>query len=168
MDNSPAVAFMKDEDGRMLYVNATFERTFGLRREDVLGQDDFQLWPDEAAQDLRQHDLSVLQGNCAIQVEETIAGVTNPSGETLHWLSFKFPFEDAMGRRVLAGMAIDITERKALEKLKNEFVSMVSHELRTPLTSIRGSLGWWSAALPVKFRPRRNTCWRLRITTANA
>jgi PAS domain S-box-containing protein len=35
----------------------------------------------------------------------------------------------------------DITERKQLERLKNEFVSTVSHELRTPLTSVRGSLG---------------------------
>lgn len=35
----------------------------------------------------------------------------------------------------------DITERRAIEKIKNEFISVVSHELRTPLTSIRGSLG---------------------------
>lgn len=35
----------------------------------------------------------------------------------------------------------DITERKEMERLKNEFISIVSHELRTPLTSIRGSLG---------------------------
>ena len=33
------------------------------------------------------------------------------------------------------------TERKRLERLKDEFVSTVSHELRTPLTSISGSLG---------------------------
>jgi signal transduction histidine kinase len=33
------------------------------------------------------------------------------------------------------------TERKRLERLKDEFVSTVSHELRTPLTSITGSLG---------------------------
>jgi PAS domain S-box-containing protein len=35
----------------------------------------------------------------------------------------------------------DITQRIAVEHLKNEFISIVSHELRTPLTSIRGSLG---------------------------
>ena len=35
----------------------------------------------------------------------------------------------------------DITKRRKLEELKDEFVSMVSHELRTPLTSINGSLG---------------------------
>ena len=39
------------------------------------------------------------------------------------------------------GIAYDISERKKIDRLKNEFVSTVSHELRTPLTSIRGSLG---------------------------
>jgi signal transduction histidine kinase len=35
----------------------------------------------------------------------------------------------------------NITKRKDMERMKDEFVSTVSHELRTPLTSIRGSLG---------------------------
>jgi PAS domain S-box-containing protein len=35
----------------------------------------------------------------------------------------------------------DLTEQRAVERVKDEFVSIVSHELRTPLTSIRGSLG---------------------------
>jgi PAS domain S-box-containing protein len=41
----------------------------------------------------------------------------------------------------------DVTERRAIEKLKSEFVSTVSHELRTPLTSIRGALGLLSSGL---------------------
>jgi PAS domain S-box-containing protein len=39
----------------------------------------------------------------------------------------------------------DVTERREVDRLKDEFVSVVSHELRTPLTSIRGSLGLLAA-----------------------
>ncbi|MCY7382064.1 MAG: PAS domain S-box protein [Microcoleus sp. CAN_BIN18] len=45
------------------------------------------------------------------------------------------------------GTVIDITESQAIEKNKNEFISIVSHELRTPLTSIRGSLGLLEAGV---------------------
>jgi len=41
----------------------------------------------------------------------------------------------------------DISERLAIEKMKDEFIAVVSHELRTPLTSIRGSLGLLAAGL---------------------
>jgi PAS domain S-box-containing protein len=59
----------------------------------------------------------------------------------------------------------DITERRAIEKLKSEFVSTVSHELRTPLTSIRGALGLLSSGLlgPVADKGQR----MLEIAVAN-
>lgn len=41
----------------------------------------------------------------------------------------------------LSGFIHDITERKRMERMKDEFISTVSHELRTPLTSISGALG---------------------------
>jgi PAS domain S-box-containing protein len=41
----------------------------------------------------------------------------------------------------------DISQRNALDRLKDEFISTVSHELRTPLTSIRGALGLLSSGM---------------------
>ena len=44
------------------------------------------------------------------------------------------------GKYRLLSLIRDITERKAAERIKDEFVGMVSHELRTPLTAIRESI----------------------------
>jgi PAS domain S-box-containing protein len=44
------------------------------------------------------------------------------------------------GRRVIQCNIRDVTERKKLEQLKDEFIGMVSHELSSPLTIITGSL----------------------------
>lgn len=58
-----------------------------------------------------------------------------------------FPMELALGsiagaeRPLFTVVVRDITERKAVDRRKREFISTVSHELRTPLTSIRGALG---------------------------
>ncbi|MBC8338589.1 MAG: PAS domain S-box protein [Alphaproteobacteria bacterium] len=42
---------------------------------------------------------------------------------------------------VFVAIILDITDRKAADRMKNQFLSTVSHELRTPLTSIQGALG---------------------------
>jgi len=51
------------------------------------------------------------------------------------------------GQEVLQLVLSDLTERKQVERAKDEFVSTVNHELRTPLTSLRGSLGLLDAGL---------------------
>ncbi len=52
--------------------------------------------------------------------------------------------EGASGEQKAVGVVIaftDTTERRALDRMKDEFISTVSHELRTPLTSLRAALG---------------------------
>lgn len=49
--------------------------------------------------------------------------------------------EETDGRKVIWSLVEDISERKRLERMKDQFIATVSHELRTPLTSIKGSLG---------------------------
>jgi PAS domain S-box-containing protein len=55
------------------------------------------------------------------------------------------------------GITQDITERRRVEVLKNEFVSTVSHELRTPLTSIRGAIGLISSGATGSLPDRAQT-----------
>ncbi len=57
----------------------------------------------------------------------------------------------------LSGMVVafqDVSDRRRLERMKDEFISTVSHELRTPLTSLRASLGLISSGALDK-RPER-------------
>lgn len=49
--------------------------------------------------------------------------------------------QDPDGKWVIWSLIEDITERRRLDKMKNQFIATVSHELRTPLTSINGALG---------------------------
>jgi signal transduction histidine kinase len=53
-----------------------------------------------------------------------------------------------MGKEIFYTVILrDVTERKQIERMKDEFISVVSHELRTPLTSIHGSLGMLTSGL---------------------
>ncbi|HWZ50317.1 MAG TPA: ATP-binding protein [Granulicella sp.] len=63
--------------------------------------------------------------------------------------------------------ALELSQRSALDSLKDEFVATVSHELRTPLTSIRGALGLLSAGLMGTVDARAQNLLRIALTNTD-
>jgi PAS domain S-box-containing protein len=111
MDNNPANAWMKDEQGAYIFLNKASVDRIGIERENFLGKTDFEVFPRDAYQ-LRKSDNEVLASNKPIAVEEEIV---NPDGRCIQWLSFRFPFKDAFGKICVGGISVDITERKRAE-----------------------------------------------------
>ena len=84
-----------------------------------------------------------------------------------------FPVEFALMPMIDEGQSVgsvisfrDISQRYALDHMKDEFISTVSHELRTPLTSIRGALGLLQAGMLGKVTDKASNL--LRIAVANS
>ena len=73
------------------------------------------------------------------------------------WIESRLSTVDWDGSPAVQATIVDITERRNVERLKNDFISTVSHELRTPLTSIAGSLGLISGGMagPISEKAQR-------------
>jgi PAS domain S-box-containing protein len=61
----------------------------------------------------------------------------------------------------------DISQRFALDRLKDEFVATVSHELRTPLTSIRGALGLLSSGILGEISEKATNLLRIALSNSD-
>ncbi len=117
MNNTPAVAYMKDAAGRLVYVNEVFERLFNLKADELIGKTDFEYLPAEVANVVRENDALVLSEWKSLEVVEN---VPTPDGAVSHWISLKFPFADRNGEKYLGGVSIDITARTTSEEKLNE------------------------------------------------
>jgi len=112
MDNSPTIAWIKDEQGRYVYVSKAFEEHFGLRMEEMRGKTGANFFSGGTAEVFRDNDWIVLATDRPVDViEETV----DSDGVRTFWLSTKFPFRDPAGNRFVAGIGLDITERRQAE-----------------------------------------------------
>ena len=130
-----------DREGRITFVNPSGAAALGLRPQDLLGRDahatfhagdDAHLWT-ECYVHRALHSASDVS-----EVEDTYGragGATFPVEVTAN------PVVELGETRGAVVVFRDVTQRREVEQMKNDFLSVVSHELRTPLTSIRGSLG---------------------------
>lgn len=116
MDNSPALAWIKNEDLRYIFVNKPWQKFFGHELTDVLDKDDFHLWPQEVAEQLRANDQAVLRRGGSLRTDEQVPA---PDGESHEWIVYKFPLKGDGGETLLGGFAVDVTEHnRAVERLR--------------------------------------------------
>ena len=123
MDNSPGIAWMKDEEGIYVYLNKGCGELFGMGLDHGLWKTDHELFPPEVADRYREVDRGVLASGRMIAMEDETMG---PDGRRVQWLCVKFPFKSASGKGYVGGIAIDITESKrAEEALRKSEASLV-------------------------------------------
>ena len=114
MNNSPAVGWLKDADGRHVFLSEPYLEKIGVPFDDWFGKTDFDFWPQDVAARFRVDDQQVLQSGEPISFEDA-ENVTFPSGQERIWWVIKFPFWDSQGRGFVGGMAVEITDRKRAE-----------------------------------------------------
>ena len=140
-----------DLDGRITVINSAASQMLGYKANEVLGRNMHQL-----AHHTRPDGSPYPEADCP--VSSTLSSLeTVRIADELFWRKdgSSFPVEyvarpqietgpegKSTGRAIGVVVAFtDTTERRALDRMKDEFISTVSHELRTPLTSLRAALG---------------------------
>jgi PAS domain S-box-containing protein len=123
LDNSAMVVFLKDLDGRYMLVNRLFEELFP-QGEPTVGKTDYDIFPPEVAETLREDDRRALDASGPVDAEET---VPTADGDRVY-LSVKFPLFDSDGKPYgVCGIATDITERKRAEEERAELAEQSRH-----------------------------------------
>jgi len=123
MENSPAMAFIKDLAGYYIFSNPAHCANLNLKAEDILGRTDPELWPQDVADMLRENDRFVLdEGKPLLILEE----VRNLAGGPPRFLQVsKFPLVQNGVTFAVAGIAVDITPQiqseQALQKSEDRY-----------------------------------------------
>jgi PAS domain S-box-containing protein len=117
MDDSTALIFAKDSRFRYLYLNPAAARAAGKPVEEILGQDDFSIFPPDHARKIRESDLALLAGGQPITIREAIS----LNGRTGHLRTTKSAVYDADGIIIgLIGISHDITDLHEAEMEQRE------------------------------------------------
>lgn len=112
INNSGAIVYLKDVTGRYLLVNKLFNDFFNPQGLDIIGRNDFDIFPPEQARTLQHHDQQVLASGRVQQFEDRVSLADG----THVYLTTKFTIVDSDNAVTgIAGISTDITRRKQLE-----------------------------------------------------
>lgn len=118
-------------EGRISQMNASARAIFSVGNE-AIGKQYYDVLKNEEFNKLYQATLRGEEAN-SVEISSEVAGVDR----FYQVQTAQVRNEDGKPLGVVA-IFIDITDMKAIDKMKSSFVAMASHELRTPLTAIKG------------------------------
>jgi PAS domain S-box-containing protein len=114
MDNSPAVIYAKDSQGRYIFVNQKFEQLFQKCSDEVIGKTSADVFPAELMGKQGDVDDRILESGKTLEIEELIP----VNDEKRSFLSVKFPLRDEdENTYAVCCISTDISERKSQEVL---------------------------------------------------
>jgi len=114
-ENSPNLIFLKDRQGRYLYVNREFKRALRVTDEEIEGKRDDEIFSTEQAAAFQANDRRVLEARVPMEFEETSLQEDGQHTSIVH----KFPvFNDEGAIYAIGGIVTDITERKKEESAR--------------------------------------------------
>jgi PAS domain S-box-containing protein len=112
VENSPAVIYVKDLDGRYLMVNRRYGDIFHIDRDAMIGRTDHDIFPAEIADAFRAMDVRVAAADQPLTEEESAPHDDGPHA----YISVKSPLRDEAGKAyAVFGISTDITARKDAE-----------------------------------------------------
>jgi PAS domain S-box-containing protein len=116
MENLPAYAFMKDQDGRYIFANKAFQSLGGVDPDERLGRTDQEVFSQAVAEKLMENDHLVRFSGQPVEVLEQAWY----RGRMQTHLVSKFPIKRNDGTVVLGGIALDVSDRRDAEEALRE------------------------------------------------